>query len=273
MRRGGGRRDRQEGGKEVPMRKPRPIAGPSDYGHGEIRRTYQRSLRKAFLAASIGHLVAVGIYLTATWATRAPEKVYRVRMVKYSDLGPPPSVTSQVAAPQIQVAAASARPTIGIPQPVPDAEVAAETTIATQVEMSQMTSLAGGEGLGEGSILQVEQPVVQRSETIEVSEDALPDVGEFVPVEEIPAPVEQPKPVYPEVARQAGIEGVVYIQVLVDRAGKVRDVKIVKGPEIFHEAARVAAWKSVWRPAIQNHKPVAVWVAYPVRFVLNDRRS
>ncbi len=254
------------------MKRKRPEVQVGEYGHHEIKRSYQRFLKRAFIFASAGHIVAVAIYLTAVWATREPERVLTVRMVKYSDLGPPPSVTNQAAAPQIQVSAAAARPSIGIPQPVPDAEVAAETTIATQVEMSQMTSVVGGESLAEGSVIQVEQPVAQ-NDKIEVSEEALPDAGEFIPVEEIPVPVEQPKPVYPEVARQAGLEGVVYIQILVDKAGKVRDVRVIKGPEVFQEAAKEAAWKSVWRPAIQNQRPVAVWVAYPVRFLLHNSRS
>jgi protein TonB len=75
-------------------------------------------------------------------------------------------------------------------------------------------------------------------------------------------------PVYPEDARQNGIEGTVFIQMLVTASGAVRDVRIVRGPKIFHEAARQSAYKSVWRPAVQNQKPVAVWVALPIRFVL-----
>ena len=224
-----------------------------DYGYVELKRIYQKFMRKAFVVASVGHLIAATVYLTAVWATREPERVLPVRLIKYADLGPPPSLASQQAAPQIQVAGAAARPTIGIPEPVPDAEVSSETTIATQTEMSQMTSLVGGEGVGEGAVIQVEQPVAQEADIV---------------VEEEPVAVEQPKPVYPEIARRAGIEGTVWVMILVDKTGKVRDVQITKGPEMFHEAAREAAWKSVWKPAIQNHKPVAVWVTYPVRFTL-----
>jgi len=238
-----------------------------DYGSTELKRLYQTHVKKAFIYAAVGHFVLGAIYLGIQWYIERDERVLAVRIIKYSDLGPPPSLTNQQAAPQIQVSQAAARPTIGIPEPVPDAEVSTETTIATQTEMSQMTSLVGGEGAGEGSVIQVEQPVAQ-TDNIMVEEDKLPDVGEFIPVEEQPVPVEQPKPVYPEIARRAGIEGVVFIQILVDKSGKVRDVKIVKGPEMFHEAAKEAAWKSVWRPAIQNQKPVAVWVAYPIRFTL-----
>ncbi len=243
------------------------VLGIVDYGAAELKRIYRQHVQRAFTYAAVGHLVAAALYLGVTWYLSREDEVRAVRFIKYQDLGPPPSLTNQQAAPQIQVSQAAARPTIGIPEPVPDAEVSSETTIATQTEMSQMTSLSGGEGVGEGAVIQVEQPV-QQTDNIVVEEERLPDVGEFIPVEEQPVQVEMPKPVYPEIARRAGIEGVVFIQILVDKAGKVRDVKIVKGPEMFHEAAKEAAWKSVWRPAIQNQKPVAVWVAYPVRFLL-----
>jgi periplasmic protein TonB len=244
------------------------MLGFVDYGAAELKRLYQMHVRKAFLFSVIGHSLAVAIYLGIVWYNSRDEMaVGTIRVIKYSDLGPPPSITNQAAAPQIQVAQAAARPTIGIPEPVPDAEVSSETTIATQTEMSQMTSLVGGETTGEGSVIQVEQPV-SKQDNIVVEEEKLPEVGEFVPVEEQPAPVEQPKPVYPEIARRAGIEGTVWIMILVDRTGKVRDVRVTKGPEMFHEAAKEAAWKSVWRPAIQNQKPVPVWVTYPIRFTL-----
>jgi len=237
-----------------------------DYGAAELKRFYRQHVQRAFTYAAAGHLVAGAIYLGIQWYMEREDPVRTVRFIKYQDLGPPPSLTNQQAAPQIQVSQAAARPTIGIPEPVPDAEVSSETTIATQTEMSQMTSLSGGEGVGEGAVIQVEQPVQQGD--IQVEEEKLPDVGEFIPVEEQPVAVEQPKPVYPEIARRAGIEGTVWIMILVDKTGKVRDVKITKGPEMFHESAKEAAWKSVWRPAIQNQKPVSVWVSYPIRFTL-----
>lgn len=116
----------------------------------------------------------------------------------------------------------------------------------------------------------MEQPAGEVSQELVVDEERLPEATEFVPVEEQPIPVEMPKPVYPEIARRAGVEGKVLVHILVDRMGRVRDVKIIRGPEVFHEAAKDAAWKGIWRPAIQNHGPVAVWVALPLRFTLRD---
>lgn len=95
--------------------------GFSAYGYTELKCIYRKFMEKAFVLSVIGHLILLGVYLTTTWATHHPERVYSARLIKYSDLGPPPSIASQAAAPQIQVAAAAARPTVGIPQPVPDA--------------------------------------------------------------------------------------------------------------------------------------------------------
>lgn len=238
-----------------------------DYGAVELKRLYQHHVKKAFSYSVVGHVVVLCLYLGIVWYITDSEKVVGVRIIRYQDLGPPPSLTNQAAAPQIQVTQAAAKPTIGIPEPVPDAEVSAETTIATQVEMSQMTSAVGGEGVGEGSVIQVEQPVSGQNDIV-VEEEKLPEAGEFVAVEEQPVAIDQPKPIYPEIARRAGIEGVVWVMILVDKTGKVRDVRITKGPEMFQEAAKEACWKSVWRPAIQNQKPVPVWVTYPIRFTL-----
>jgi protein TonB len=75
---------------------------------------------------------------------------------------------------------------------------------------------------------------------------------------------------YPEIARKAGIEGRVIVQVLVSEKGVVEDTRIMKslGHSGCDEAA-VKAIKSVkWKPALQRDKPVKVWVAIPVIFRL-----
>jgi periplasmic protein TonB len=237
------------------------------YGAAELKALYQRHLQRAFSFSAAGHLLIALLFLAVVKFTEQPMQSKTIQLVSYADLGPPPSLTDQIAAPQIQVSSAAPPPTVGIPEPVPDAEVSPDATINTQVEMSAMTSIISSEGTGEGTVVQVEQPAPETKE-IAVEEEVLPRSDEFVPVEEQPVPVERPIPEYPEMAIRAGIEGVVYVTILVDKTGKVRDAKVLKGPEVLREAALAAAWKSVWRPAIQNHRPVAVWVAYPFRFKL-----
>ena len=97
----------------------------------------------------------------------------------------------------------------------------------------------------------------------------------FVAYDEPPEPIGgfaaiQEKLVYPEIARKAGVEGRVYVNVLIDEKGNVVATKILKslGNNGCDEAA-IAAIKAVkWKPAKQRDKPVKVWVGIPVVFKL-----
>ncbi len=64
-------------------------------------------------------------------------------------------------------------------------------------------------------------------------------------------------PDYPRAARRAGLEGVVIARVVVSADGRVAEVEIVAGPEIFHEVVRHALllWRYV--PATRGGVPVA----------------
>lgn len=97
----------------------------------------------------------------------------------------------------------------------------------------------------------------------------------FVPYDEPPSPIGgfgsiQKALKYPEIARKAGIEGRVIIQVLVSEKGKVIKTRIIKS--LGHSGCDEAAVKAIrgvkWKPALQRDKPVKVWVAIPVIFRL-----
>jgi len=78
------------------------------------------------------------------------------------------------------------------------------------------------------------------------------------------------KPLYPEIAKEAGIEGTVYIQFFIDEKGNVTEAYVQKGvPNTgLDEAALKAVKKSKWNPARQREKKVGVWQTVPVRFEL-----
>ena len=97
----------------------------------------------------------------------------------------------------------------------------------------------------------------------------------FVAYDEPPQPIGgfaaiQRKLVYPEIARKAGVEGRVYINVLIDQKGNVVRTKILKslGNNGCDEAATAAIKAVKWKPAQQRDKPVKVWVGIPVVFKL-----
>ena len=92
----------------------------------------------------------------------------------------------------------------------------------------------------------------------------------FIPYDDPPQPLSSIRPVYPEIAQEAGIEGTVVVQVFVDKKGRVQDTLVLKGiPNTgLDEAAVTAIKKTRFRPAKQRERAVGVWISIPVNFRL-----
>jgi len=101
------------------------------------------------------------------------------------------------------------------------------------------------------------------------SVDPLPD--EFVYTDELPQPVRGVKPDYPDLAREAGVEGTVKLQLLVGLDGHVLRAIVRRGGSVpmLDGAAIAAALQSVFTPALANGRPVKVWVTQDYRFTLH----
>ncbi|MCP4571800.1 MAG: energy transducer TonB [bacterium] len=79
----------------------------------------------------------------------------------------------------------------------------------------------------------------------------------------------QPKADYPEIARKAGLEGTVLVNVLVGMDGMVDEAVVTHGVHpLLDKAARRAALRCVFEPARQRTLKVKAWVAVPYRFRL-----
>ena len=111
-------------------------------------------------------------------------------------------------------------------------------------------------------------PALDDATFVELEEED--EIVEIWKVEKQPEFTKQVKPQYPEIAKKAGIEGRVTVHVLIDKRGRVESVGNILGPEVFHASARAAALGFEFTPAIQNDKPVKVWVALPFKFQLRD---
>ena len=94
----------------------------------------------------------------------------------------------------------------------------------------------------------------------------------FIPYDKPPKPTIPIRPVYPEIAQEAGIEGTVYIQFFINNKGIVTEAWVQKGiPNTgLNEAALEAVKKSKWKPAQQRDKKVGVWQTVPVKFELTS---
>jgi periplasmic protein TonB len=233
----------------------------SEYGAFELKKVYHKNFTTGLTIAVVIHLFIIGAYIFIESISKNDENnIPTVRILKYSELGPPPSLNDNTQE-EIKVSAPEIKPNVGIPKPVPDAEVKPEQTIATQTEMNQVSAPIS-EGNGNGN--------VQITKDLKVEQDQDPDINSFVAVEKEPEVVVMAKPEYPDIAKRAGVEGTVYVKILIEKDGKPKKAVIIKSTtDIFNDVTLAAAMKCVFTPAIQNKQPVPVWIVVPFKFKLN----
>jgi len=94
---------------------------------------------------------------------------------------------------------------------------------------------------------------------------------DFYAFDEPPQLIRFVSPRYPELAKQAGIEGTVLIRVLVGEDGKVQRASVIQSDvtPAMEKAAIAAAKKFLFKPAKQRTVPVRASMAIPIRFKLH----
>jgi len=77
---------------------------------------------------------------------------------------------------------------------------------------------------------------------------------------------------YPQMAREAGIQGTVYVGFTVEKDGSVTQIKIVRGigGGCDEEAVRVTRLMPKWKAGKQRGKEVRVSYTMPIKFTLQD---
>ena len=103
-----------------------------------------------------------------------------------------------------------------------------------------------------------------------------PPADSFIPVDEMPAPITQVQPKYPETAAKAKLEGTVWLKLLVNKLGKIDSVIVLRPSATLAELERAAvdaAKQWVFKPATQKGIPVAVWAAIQVKFKLSSSKK
>ncbi len=211
------------------------------------------------LSSALVLVLAVMTYFAVYAYIEARRPVPEAPMVRitYSMLGAPPSLTgSDVEQAKVAAGNVGAAPTVGIPKPVEDSKAANEDA-ATQSELGAMSAGAASDA-SSGSSLTVEE--------------VIPDKSAYVAVDKSPEVIKSVEPVYPDIAKNLGTAGRVYVQMLIDVDGRVirADVARSSGNASLDEAAIEAAKKWLFTPAIApGGKPVRVWVMQPFVFKLN----
>ena len=233
------------------------------YGAPELKSFYGKYLYRGLLIAIGIHLLVIGGYYLSDLLGEGDAPVVHVRLIRYSELGPPPSLVGDNSPPAVAVSAPKAKPNAGVPVPVPDMDISPDQTIATQQDMN-LGMGQGAEGGGSGAGTGVPGD-------IRIDDEAPP--ADFVEVEKEPVIIKSVEPVYPELAVKTGLEGKVWVKIWVSKDGKPKQVVVLQSTdEMFNQPAIDAAKQFVFTPAYMNDGPVSVWVTFPFRFELSGEK-
>ncbi|MEO6463910.1 MAG: energy transducer TonB [Candidatus Eisenbacteria bacterium] len=93
-----------------------------------------------------------------------------------------------------------------------------------------------------------------------------PPAPDFVFTEEMPHIIKRVPCPYPATVPVPRPEGAVVVHVLVGKDGRVAECKVVQSIPGLDEAALACVRQYRFAPGKSNEKPVAMWVAFPVRF-------
>jgi protein TonB len=260
------------------------ILQDTGYGATELKKTYQKYLRNGLIFAVAIHGLAVGSYLFANYISKLNEESSKndiqQRIINVTDLEPPPSADDEEEPPPPKIEEPPVAPpkdlTALTPEPVAK-EKAEEQTIKTQQELEEIKTPVGNTDSGKfnytGNVKVEEKKIEEKIEKKE-KEVVEKSVYQSFEVEKAPECVNlgqvRGSMRYPEIAREAGIEGRVTVKVLVNESGSVSKVGAISGPDAFHDEVRDKAMDLQFTPGLQNGKPVKVWVTVPFNFKLKN---
>ncbi len=90
----------------------------------------------------------------------------------------------------------------------------------------------------------------------------------FYAFDDPPTPIYMAKVKYPELAREAEMEGLVLVLIFVDERGNVFNVQVLRTtvPQILVDEAVAAAWKCRFKPGKQRQMPVKPTISVPGQF-------
>lgn len=102
-------------------------------------------------------------------------------------------------------------------------------------------------------------------------DNIIPDPGTFIPHSVHPVCTFRPVPEYPDMARQAGVEGRVILQVFISPEGVPVEAIVTESSGLgsMDSAAMASVMESSWSPARRDDGvPVGVWTSVVYNFVL-----
>ncbi|MCK9616271.1 MAG: energy transducer TonB [Lentimicrobiaceae bacterium] len=237
-----------------------------EYGAYMLRKIYPKHINISQAIAITILLLAVGIPLIAGYMNRKSRIIEdktvaaeMMEMVKNEDAPPPPPPPPPPEALEQKVKFTAP---IVVEEDVEEGGLMIQDELNTQTVNEAIT----------------EDIVVEETNKEEIIEQA-PPAEIFTVVEESPGfpggdesriKFLQQNITYPQVAKEAGIQGTVFVTFVVEVDGSVSDVRVLRGigGGCDEEAIRVVKAMPKWTPGKQRGRPVRVQFNMPIKFIL-----
>ena len=214
---------------------------------------------------SIGlHLVGLLLCLVIPLTARIVLPVVSVELPEYVRLAPmppPPPVTMRTAPPAVTTApprSVALTPTFAPPAILPEVVAPAPVGIADLVGATSGLPPDAGAIPNTGIMTPVVMPPPQPP--------ARPVRAADLPV--APTKTNDVRPVYPDTARQARLSGTVVMEAVLDPAGRVTQLRVIKSAPLFDQAAMDAVRQWRYTPSMYGGHPVSVLMTITIRFTL-----
>lgn len=228
------------------------------YGSFELKKTVGRNLLLGLVISMLVHAVVVGSPYIVKLFRGEEEIPSRIVVIDPSQLTKLKS--QRETPPQIEITRPKiALPKAVIPIAVPEEQVEETPLMPTQEELTEIMADTGEDTLN-----------IAPGDVVITGED-IPGSDVFIPFEVPPTPLPDfsPQPEFPEMAKLAGVQGKVVVQIFVDKKGEVKKWKIAQEKPAdlgFKEEVLKVIPKWKFTPAIQQGNPVGVWIAIPFNF-------
>ena len=249
--------------------------------HGRTARPY------TFMASVAGQLglIALSILLPLAFVDALPQGQWLVRL--FAPLVPPGKpVTSEAPVPA-SAPKPSPRPAAGPAKlfepvrypPRPAMVLDPEAVAAAGPESGGRFGVPFGTGDPQGALAPVIADALKipapAPPPIHTESLAAPPASPPVPLLRVggkvqaPAPLYNPLPEYPTLARQARVSGVVHLEAIIGTDGTVRSVQLIQGHALLVSAALAAVRKWRYTPPTLNGDPIEILLYVDVNFELN----
>jgi periplasmic protein TonB len=212
------------------------------------------------------HVAILGVVLLAPLMAPALMPTPASVMIFAAPAAPPPPPPPPPAPAAATVARAEA-----VSESRDAAPVEAPSTIAE--EQPAPAGVPHGVGVPGGVDGGVELPGILVSSVMSIPEP--PPPPPVVPLRpggkiKVPEKTRHVPPVYPPIALQARVEGVVILEATIDVDGRVRDVRVLRSVQLLDQAAIDAVMQWRFTPTLLNGVPMPVIMTVTVNFTLRE---